>query len=447
MERRIVSPTGPPSPLWVPVHGDKPLDWMERVAAHTCYAGAHELLVGLELLRVDDARARYLRGSLTVLQKLGATVTRWLDVLDHSEDRADDEPWRRSFADEQSARQRLAWELLLELVGFSNTDSLLYYSHHYDLLRLRYFASRRADLSAFFDCQPHSLAASLKKVAEEVITAEKEPAFDLTQAWYAIRRTPTRVEKLARTSPARLLSSQRSRLKELAPLMKPTERVALGLSYHRLYSRLSRSVHFSMQSEEEHIGEPDSVRGHGDGDVALNDLRWGALVVARLGVLSLRRLLSLTGIEGGAACTLQREVMASETTDPHAEMFTSLVDGNVRIGDFALVGGRYLTEVLERTSNSLGYFRYHVLYIAERPQPEIEQEWQPATDVHTLWGREKVEGWLAEQLATATAADRAVAARWDQAALLRSYVKIIWEEQLRDEVLTMLRDSGPVAYT
>ncbi len=139
--------------------------------------------------------------------------------------------------------------------------------------------------------------------------------------------------------------------------------------------------------------------------------------------------------------------MASETTDQHAEMFASLVDGDVCIGDFALVDDRYLVEVLERTPNSLGYFRYHVLYIAERPQPEIEQEWQPATDVNTLWEREKVEGWWAEQLATATDAERAVAATWDQAALLRNYVKVIWEERLRDEVLTMLRDSGPVAYT
>jgi hypothetical protein len=305
MERKIVSPMGPPSPLWVPVHGPKPPDWMERALVHTCCAGSNELLIGVERQGLDDARARYMHGALTALRKLGQSATRWLDVLDQSKDRAQDELWRRSFADEQSARQRLAWELLVELVGFASTDSPLYFWHHAALLRLRYLGSRRADLSTFFDCRPASLDAAIEIAAKEIVALEERSELVLAQAWYAARRVPTDVEKLMRTSPARLFSSQRTRLKELTPLTSPTERVALGLSYQRLYSRLSHAVHFSMRPENQ-LEDSDSARGHGDGDVSPDDLRWGALVVARLGVLCLRRLMLLTGLEGGAACHLQK---------------------------------------------------------------------------------------------------------------------------------------------
>jgi hypothetical protein len=141
------------------------------------------------------------------------------------------------------------------------------------------------------------------------------------------------------------------------------------------------------------------------------------------------------------------KVMTNEKIDQHTEMLTSLVGSNVRVGDFALVQEHYLVEVLERATNSLGYFRYRVMYIADRPHPDVEQEWQPATDVHTLWEREKVESWWADQIAAASDAQRIEVGSWDQETLLRRYLNIIWKDRLRDEVLTKLCDLGPVAYS
>jgi hypothetical protein len=126
LRREIVSLDGrASSPLWVPVKGPKPRDWQERFLAYTCSEGAREQLVALERVGgFDEPRTRYLAAALTALRKVGLTLERWLDVLDRLDAGAGevDALWRRSLADEQGARQRLMWELLVELIGFSGTD-------------------------------------------------------------------------------------------------------------------------------------------------------------------------------------------------------------------------------------------------------------------------------------------------------------------------------------
>lgn len=113
-------------PCGVPARGKKPLDWQERLLAHLCAAGAGEMLIERERHTNEpvDERDAYLRGALVALRKLGLTVQRWLDGLDALGDDQPDALWRRALADDQMGRQRLAYEMLLELIGFGQTDDL-----------------------------------------------------------------------------------------------------------------------------------------------------------------------------------------------------------------------------------------------------------------------------------------------------------------------------------
>jgi hypothetical protein len=237
-------------------------------------------------------------------------------------------------------------------------------------------------------------------------------------------------DAIAKTPAGQITSSQRMRLQELLAHAAPTERLMLGISYDRLYSRLSRAVHFSTEASPE---GPDAVLGHGGGDVSVEGLRFGTVVVARLGVQCLNRLLAQAGIAGGAACQLQRETLASQREDPHSTVLHDLVDGGVRIGDFALVHER-LAEVAERAENQFGHVRYRVTYVAERPRNDVAEEWWPASEVHTLFERTQVKGWFAELLAAAPPKQREDFER----AGLAAFAGEAWRQSLRDEVLEKL---------
>jgi hypothetical protein len=445
MKREWISPDGrAPSPLWVSVHGPKPADWQERMLAYTCHEGARELLVGLERATAPKDRTTYLTGALTTLRRIGFTMERWLDGLDAGAERSTEAPWRRSLADDQGVTQRLAWELLLELIGFCGTDQPPFWSHHAALLRLQRHAAELSDVDAFFDCRPASLEALALDAAREVEECESALGDHLSRSWYAKRRSPAPPEKIAKAGLGGL-SSQRGRMRDLLVQATPTERVALGVSYQRLYSRLSRRVHFSLLDPDD-AAEPDGARGHGDGDVSMDELQWGVIVVGRLGNLCLARLQMLTGLPGGAVCRLQKEARDHQPFDPHADMLSTIANGQVRVGDFALVRER-LAEVGRCEVNALNHARYSITYISERPRPDIEQEWQPATEVHTLWEREKVEGWLEDALPDSPADARAALLDVEPAQRLRAYARAIWDAGLRDEVVALLRESPPASYS
>jgi hypothetical protein len=435
-----------PSPLWVRAHGPKPHDWQERLLAYSCSEGAREQLVALKhAADASTARTRYLVGALEALRKLGFTIERWLDALDAIDGAPEpDVLWRRGLADEQSARQRLAWEMLVELIGFCGTDGPDYWLHHAGLTRLNRCAAQLADVETFFSCRPASLEAELLAIAEEVMAREQALGEALANCWYARRHTPTTVDKIARTGLGGL-SSQRARLRHVLQRAPQTERLALGVSYQRLYSRLSRRVHFSA-SDPEHIDEPDAARGHGDGEVTMHDLRWGTLVVARLGGLCLARVQQLTKLDGGAVCRLHRESRENLHSDPHEAMHDSIVSGDVRIGDFAMVGRR-LAVVRDRKANDLGYVRYLVEYISDLPAPTIGSEWMPATDVHTIWDRAKVEGWMNETLAQLDDQRRQAFIKLEPDQRVLRYLRVAWDLNLRDQVLGMLDNDPPPELT
>jgi hypothetical protein len=445
-QRRIISLDGKaPSPLWVRVHGPKPRDWQERLLAYSCREGAREQLVALDhVADAGNVRTRYLIGALEALRKLGFTIERWLDALDATGDADEPDPlWRRGLADEQSARQRLAWEMLVELIGFCGTDAPDYWLHHAGLTRLNRCAAQLADTETFFSCRPASLEAELVAMAEKVMASEQALGETLENCWYARRRAPATVDKIARNGLG-ALSSQRARLRHVLQGATQTERLALGVSYQRLYSRLSRRVHFSTDGPE-HVDEPDAARGHGDGEVSVDDLRWGALVVARLGGLCLARVQQLTGLDGGAVCHLHRESRENLEADPHSDIHDSIVAGNIQIGDFAMVG-RQLAVVRDRKANDLGYSRYLVEYVSESPAPEIRSEWMPATDVHTIWDRAKVEGWMEEALLKLDDHRRQVFIELEPDQRLLTYIRLAWELNLRGQVLGMLDNDPPAEF-
>jgi len=434
-----------PSPLWVRVQGPKPKDWQERLLAYSCSEGAREQLVALERAADPSSdRTRYLIGALEALRKLGLTLERWLDGLDALGEDEPDVLWRRALADEQSSRQRLAWELLVEVIGFRTTDTPEHWSHHAALLRLNRHASPLADVDTFFSCRPATLEAERRESAEHVIDCEEALGENLAGCWYAKRRTPVTVDKAERAGLG-AFSSQRSRLQYALSHATPTERVALGVSYQRLYSRLSRRVHFSIADHDDQ-DEPDAASGHGDGEVSVDGLRWGTVVVGRLGGLCLARLQQLTGLDGGAVCRLHRDARDNQPDDPHQDMLAAIIAGSVRVGDFAMVGER-LAEVRDRQVNELGYARYLVSYISERPRPEIGEEWRPATEVHTLWAREKIEGWLRDSLSQLDENQRQALLKLDPEERLLTYLRLIWELDLRGQVLGMMRQGPAVAYS
>lgn len=314
-----------------------------------------------------DARAYFLYGALDEIRQAGIAIMQWEDSLaPNTPDATDDGVLRvilETFAADQSLRIRKLVEALVDLVSFSTTNENEYFRHLLLLQDLSDLRSTMVDLDEFYSAPSENLRSAAERTFEEI--AEVEGAVELARCWYRKEPVPLRD---AEVHPANILSSTRVRLRNALPCMTATEKAAIGLSYDRVFGEASRDIHF----------RPSASRRAVDLDLMVK----GISHVAVLGLNAIVRAQRLIdAVPDGANAQLRAAFDAN--TYPE-QLIASLTGGRASVGDFVLAAGD-LAEVVDSATSSFGYESYRVQYLAERPLPNVEQDWMLAQHTQRLY--------------------------------------------------------------
>ena len=188
----------------------------------------------------------------------------------------------------------------------------------------------------------------------------------MAAAWYAVGQAPRTASQLAAIGPGRLATSARNRLKTALQSAPIDEKIALGLSYGRLYSQVSRSIHFTPSSKDALDVEAISRGSATCGLVALRVVTAVQILLDDVPGDSDRRI-------GGA---------------PRPRRFgrrlgVPLTMGQAEIERLVLAYGD-LAEVSTSRRDSYGY-RWSRSCLDGNPMPDVQEDWFPAQTVRVLF--------------------------------------------------------------
>lgn len=267
--------------------------------------------------------------------------------------------------EEQDARFRRLLEVLLVLILFDRTNEQLYYRHFLLLEQLDEFLASNFDLEEFYGSRSSNIDDSIDRQINWI--REIEEKVDIDRCWYLRKRVS--LPRANRLRPGMVLSSMRSRIKDAMPNMTEQEKLIFGFSYWGGYGRTSGGIHYSP------------------GRINL-PLRPGQELsaVAGLGLLILSILDRCHRLLGRPDVPIAKKISAFlEQKDPDA-LVQAITVGKIELGDFVLAYGN-LAEVLEIKQSQFGYRSYKVRYLAEKPKPDIQEDWFPALHIRLLFKR------------------------------------------------------------
>jgi hypothetical protein len=370
-----------------------------------------------------SSRDYFVYAALDEVQKAGIALLQWTELFKGDpEDFAADDPEDRvilaSVRDDQGLRIRKLIEVLVDAICFSETNEPAYYEHYLLLRALNDLRATQVDLNDFYACPSHNLDWSIARVSRALAELEAGTAVDLDRAWYRNERGSLTAERAAALSPGRVLTSTRRRLKRAARVADADELLVLGFSYDQHFGQVSQAVHFSPDSPEHRLGT-DTVAAGIDECAVL-----GLNVIVRL-----QRLLDR--IPQGPNAVIREQFDSNEVP---AELVGRRTRGAAEVGDFVLAYGD-LGEVLQLAESEFGYRSYRVLYLAERPLPEIDEDWFPAQHVQVLFPHATTVQLLAEHEEPIPDDLRSKLAQPGNEHL-RASVTELWNRVLRDYIRT-----------
>jgi hypothetical protein len=202
--------------------------------------------------------------------------------------------------------------------------------------------------------------------------AEIENKVSLSRCWYLKEKKKLCNHK--KLAPGKVLSSMRSRMKFVLPLCTPAEKLALGLSYGPIYTKPSRDIHFRPYSSIFDIRKR----------VAESNFSHAGLLMLHI-LIRCQRLLDV--IPKGINERISKVFKENKTPEG---LLKRLTDTNIMVGDFVLAYGD-LAEVIEVKSSPFGYRCYKIRYLAERPIPEIEEDFFPAQYVRLIFRAQELK--------------------------------------------------------
>lgn len=262
--------------------------------------------------------------------------------------------------EEQEVRIRRLLEVLLTLVLFGTTDEQPYYRHLLILEELEDNVSANADIEEFYGERIRNIDEIIKIQIGLAKKIEKE--IDTTRCWYLSR--PVNYEKIR---PGDIFSSIRFRVKKALPHMNAAEKIAIGFSYAG-YIMASESAHFSV-NRHDYRKKYLSKRG-----------------VYGLGLLILTILNRCHELMGRPDVPQANDIPKMLRESEAARKLHLMTVRDIEIGDFVLAYSD-LGEVVDIRESVYGYRSYRVRYIAEKPLPQIEQDWFPPRYVQRLYTR------------------------------------------------------------
>jgi hypothetical protein len=368
-----------------------------------------------------DARSYFLYGVLDEIQQAGVGILKWDDFLGpEDEERGGQDGVVRMILEatleEQSLWQRKLTEVLIDLVCFCETNEGPYFRHY---LLLRDFSQLRyafIDLDEFYAAPSRNLQWSIDRTFADIAALEDRHV-DLARCWYRKDAARLRDENV---HPAGVFSSVRTRLQTALGTMTDPEKLIVGMSYDRVFGEASRDIHFRPSA---------SMR-----DVNVEAVAGGMAHVGTLGINAILRVQQLLGVIPEGMNRLLRDTF--DRNEYPRQLMAAMTGGRADVGDFVLAYGD-LGEVVGVSRSRFGYRSYRVRYLAERPLPEVDEDWFVAQYVRRLYTvdtfLEGIDGLVAEGAIPASVRDRIRALpRGRQQEAVREALTATWEAGLRD---------------
>jgi hypothetical protein len=318
--------------------------------------------------------------------------------------------------EEEDARVRRLLEVLVALILFESTNEQPYYRYLLLLEELEDILAANMDLQEFYGARSANIDDSIDRQVQWIRKHESE--IDLTRCWYLHSKRPLADRDNLR--PGAIMSNVRTRVKLAMPIMAESEKVIFGFSYAG-YGNTSESIHYSVNRQDFRLQAGQELRGvHGLGLLILSILDRCHKLLGRPDIAVANRVASLL-----------------DRSQPTA-LVRSIVVRDIQVGDFVLAYGD-LAEIVDVRESPYGYRSYRVRYLAEKPKPNIQEDWFPARYVQRFYTRtkfmENLQRMVAEGELPSDIAERmgSLSDKELQPLIRRSLVKT-WEAGLRDWV-------------
>jgi hypothetical protein len=360
-----------------------------------------ELAARFENLQQGTAREFLLLRTLAEVQKCGLASSRWAEARDLAKEEGRLGDLRvESLAVEQAAWLRRLVEALATLIAFQATNESPYYFHF--LLLAEYDRERKQiqDEEKFFG------RTSKRTLDREVAArARLEAAYDAVPdkqaCWYLDASNRPR------------LTAFRNRYAFALHRATPAERAALGYTYQATFGEASGVVHYSVAAARD---DRPSIHSAAD----------AFCLMLSLGILS--RAHELAGVKPrGINATL---IGARRSLDGRPTPFLK----RAAVGDFVVVEGPALGEVVEVQTSPFGYESYRVRGLAPSQANPIDDMWFPAPAIQMFMTFDE----LVSGLSTGIPDDVRAAA---------AFTKEEMAESAREAIQLMWKIAGPRLFT
>lgn len=324
---------------------------------------------------VNNCRSYILYIALDEVKKASIHLMRLRDMLDDKEDTKppiDNSRIARllttSILEEQQMRVRRLLELLVTLTLFSTTNEQPYYRHLLLLEDLQQSLSKNDDMDEFWGQRSANVDDHISRQIQWI--KQIEASIDLGKCWYLPNRKP--IQSPDKLSPGHILSSFRSRLKEALPLMTDAERIAAGYTYDWVYGTSSEAIHYRSNRSDYHRPEEPMLN------------------VKRLGLLINHVLDRCYHLLGKPDAPRFKRISESLAHSNSSTTLRAVTVGAGEVGDFVLAHGD-IAQIVESKDSQYEYRIYKVHYIAEKPKPNIPDDWFPAPYIQMFYPKQRFD--------------------------------------------------------
>jgi hypothetical protein len=330
---------------------------------------------------LDDCRGYILYITLDEVKKASIHLMRLRDLLDEKDEKeeapqqsADDSRLDRllntSLLEEQQMRVRRLLEALVTLVLFSSTNEQPYYRHLLLLEDLNQSLSWNKDLETFWGQRSTNVDDHIRSQVQWIRQVEGD--VDLSSCWYLPEHERKPIKEPQKLRPGYILSGFHSRFKEALPLMTDTERIVAGYTYDWVFGSSSEAIHY--RSNRRDYRPPE--------DPMFNVKRLGMLIY-----LILDRCYHILGKPD--APRFKRIFESLERSNSSASLHAATV-GTGEVGDYVLVHGD-IAQIMGIKNSDYGYRSYKVHYVAQRPKPNIPDDWFPAPYIQVFYAKKRFD--------------------------------------------------------
>jgi len=181
------------------------------------------------------------------------------------------------------------------------------------------------------------------------------------------------------------------------------ERLALGISYGRGYSRTSQSVHPLLGSHD--YGKDDNDAKH-----IITNFSYLSIICMHIMHLAYK----IAGVDDPKGLT---KVMGENFEKSEESKNIAKFKKELEVGDLVLTSWSDLAEIIEEHTSKYGYKAYKIKYLLRPPLPEFPEDWIESSNIlaHLM-----TKGWARSFLEKNTSMDK-----------MPQKVKEIWPEVMK----------------